>query len=152
MGHAFKNLLIICLFTVALSSYGQSISLQIIVTDSVKNPVSDAYITLTNKQGTIFTFETNAYGTLTTQVQKDDYELKIQHINFNPFAQFISLHQNTRKNIQLATNDYQLQEIVITAQESKGLVTSSKIDRQAMAHLQPSSFTDLLELLPGGKA
>ena len=152
MGHMLKNLLIICLFTVALSSYGQSISLQIIVTDSVKNPVSDAYITLTNKQGTIFTYETNAYGTLTTQVQKDDYELKIQHINFNPSSQFISLHQNTRKNIQLTTQDYQLQEIVITAQESKGLVTSSKIDRQAMAHLQPSSFTDLLELLPGGKA
>ena len=42
-----------------------------------------------------------------------------------------------------------LREIVVTARESGGMTSSSRIDRSAMQHLQPTSFTDLLELLPG---
>lgn len=49
-------------------------------------------------------------------------------------------------------NQIDLNEVVITASESKGLSSSSIIDRKAMQHLQPSSFADLLELLPGGRS
>ncbi len=42
-----------------------------------------------------------------------------------------------------------LNEVVVTADESNGLTSSSVIRRSAMEHLQPTSFTDLLELLPG---
>lgn len=42
-----------------------------------------------------------------------------------------------------------LKEVVVTARESKGLSTTSIIGSEAMGHLQPTSFTDLLELLPG---
>lgn len=45
-----------------------------------------------------------------------------------------------------------LSEVVVTAQESKSLASSSVIERHAMEHLQPSSLGDVLELLPGGKA
>jgi outer membrane receptor protein involved in Fe transport len=44
-----------------------------------------------------------------------------------------------------------LGEVVVTAQESRGLTSSSVIEKHAMEHLQPSSFSDLLELLPGGQ-
>lgn len=43
----------------------------------------------------------------------------------------------------------ELGEVVVTARESRGVATASVINRQAMVHLQPSSFTDLMELLPG---
>lgn len=43
----------------------------------------------------------------------------------------------------------ELGEVVVTARESRGVTSASLIDRQAMVHLQPSSFTDLVELLPG---
>ena len=43
-----------------------------------------------------------------------------------------------------------LGEVTVTASESTGITSSSRIGRDAMAHLQPTSFTDLLELLPGG--
>lgn len=43
----------------------------------------------------------------------------------------------------------ELGEVVVTARESRGVTSASLIDRRAMAHLQPSSFTDLVELLPG---
>ncbi len=45
-----------------------------------------------------------------------------------------------------------LNEVVVTAQESRSLSASSTIGRHAMEHLQPSSFSDLLELLPGGRS
>ena len=43
----------------------------------------------------------------------------------------------------------ELREVVVTARESQGITSSSRIDRTAMQHLQPTSFADLLELLPG---
>lgn len=45
-----------------------------------------------------------------------------------------------------------IEEVVITAKEGKGLTSSSLINQRAMQHLQPSSFSDLLELLPGGRS
>ncbi len=45
-----------------------------------------------------------------------------------------------------------LQEVVIIAQENRGLTSSSKIGADAIAHIQPSSLADVLELLPGGRA
>lgn len=42
-----------------------------------------------------------------------------------------------------------LGEVTVTARESRGITSSSRIDRSAMQHLQPTSFSDLLELLPG---
>ncbi len=49
----------------------------------------------------------------------------------------------------LQSDSRMLQEIVVTARESQGMTSASRIDRSAMEHLQPTSFTDLLELLPG---
>ena len=45
-----------------------------------------------------------------------------------------------------------LGEVVVTAQESTRPTSSSIIARHAMDHLQPSSFGDILELIPGGRA
>ncbi len=43
-----------------------------------------------------------------------------------------------------------LQEVVVTAQEQTGKSSASVISKEAMEHLQPSSFTDILQTLPGG--
>ena len=53
---------------------------------------------------------------------------------------------------QLQAEISKLGEVVVTAQESHGLTSSSVIQKHAMEHLQPSSFTDILELLPGGRS
>lgn len=42
-----------------------------------------------------------------------------------------------------------LSEVIVTARESRNATSASIIDTTAMQHLQPSSFSDLLELLPG---
>ena len=45
-----------------------------------------------------------------------------------------------------------LQEVVVTATEQRGVTAASTIGEEAIAHIQPSSVKDLLELLPGGLA
>lgn len=47
---------------------------------------------------------------------------------------------------------YEIREAVVTATENHGLTSASKIGKDAIAHIQPSSIADLLELLPGGIA
>lgn len=52
----------------------------------------------------------------------------------------------------LTPKAHQLGNVVVTATESHSLTSASNIARHAMQHLQPSSFADVLELLPGGMA
>ena len=59
--------------------------------------------------------------------------------------------QPVRGGVYLLQPDiFALQEVVVTAQENHGLTSSSKIGADAIAHIQPSSIADVLELLPGG--
>ena len=48
------------------------------------------------------------------------------------------------------TRMYTLEEVVVTAQELTGQASASVINKEAMQHLQPSSFSDILQTLPGG--
>ena len=45
---------------------------------------------------------------------------------------------------------FTLQEVVVTAQEQTSRSSASVIGKEAMQHIQPSSFTDILQTLPGG--
>lgn len=55
-----------------------------------------------------------------------------------------------RITVRLTPYREELEGLVVTARESKGMTSASVIGQDAMKHLQPSSFSDLLELLPGG--
>lgn len=79
------------------------------------------------------------------------YSLSISFIGYTPIHQSLSIHRDTTIAIALQPDNITLKDIIVTASESKGLTTSSKINRKAMELLQPSSFTDILALLPGGR-
>lgn len=59
---------------------------------------------------------------------------------------------DTLKSKKSLQDTIAIKEVIVTAQESRGLATSSVIEKHAMEHLQPSSFADILELLPGGRS
>ena len=59
------------------------------------------------------------------------------------YAQTITITTTT------TTQPIQLEEVVVTAKELPAPTSTSLIDRKAMRHLQPSSFADLVSLLPG---
>jgi len=86
------------------------------------------------------------------KLPKGNYRLEVSLLSYKKWQEEIIIDADKSLNVSLSTNSNELNEVVVTASESKGLTSSSIIDRRAMQHLQPSSFTDLLELLPGGKA
>lgn len=76
--------------------------------------------------------------------------LEISYIGYNTLDTLLYIASNRELNFKLVTSETTLNEVTITAQEKKGMTSTSVIGRTAMEHLQPSSFTDLLSLLPGG--
>ena len=83
---------------------------------------------------------------------KGSYHISFNLIGYKAYDRTIVVESNKHLKILLSTQVYTLNDIVVTASESEGMTSASRINRDAMKHLQPSSFTDLLSLLPGGKA
>lgn len=75
--------------------------------------------------------------------------LQVSFVGYSGYRQQLFLTGDKQLTVKMKNNSKRLDEVVVTAQESRGITSSSRIDRDAMSHLQPSSFTDLMELLPG---
>jgi len=147
-----KYFWLLCLFTATFICYGQNITIEFSVKDSLKRNVSDAQLEIFKDSLYSKTYSTNSDGTVVASLPAGTYTVTVSHASYLPYFKNFTFDKDRKFEVTLYETGNQLEEIVITAKENKGLTTSSKIDRQAMAHLQPSSFADLMELLPGGKA
>ena len=79
--------------------------------------------------------------------------LKIDFLGMEPIDTTftIAAGKNLVISFQMQESTFRLTEITVVAQESKaGRATASTISRQAMDHLQTSSLSDIMQLLPGG--
>ncbi len=85
-------------------------------------------------------------------LQPGKYDVEFSHVGFKRSTRRISLSKDNVINVILEPSNTDLQEVYVTAKESKRISTSSIIDKEAMKLLQPSSFSDILELLPGGRS
>ncbi len=89
-------------------------------------------------------------GVFVLTLKAGDYTLKASYVGFEDCILPLSVgSQDTTLTIKLNPVHQQLAEVTVTARESTGLTSASRIDKSAMLHLQPTSFSDLLELLPG---
>jgi len=79
--------------------------------------------------------------------------LHLSAVGYLPLQKSIKL-DTLAGTLQLALQNRQqfLQEVVVTGKEAKSLSTATIITKEALKMLQPSSFSDVLELLPGGLA
>lgn len=92
----------------------------------------------------------DADGNYSIELPDGNYTIITSYVGYKEFEKKITLKgKSLGCNIEMQQNTLTLGEVVVTAKESEGLSSGSKIDRNAMSHLQPTSFTDLLELLPG---
>ncbi|WP_202703730.1 TonB-dependent receptor plug domain-containing protein [Flavobacterium sp. UGB4466] len=91
-------------------------------------------------------------GIILNSIQSDRYTLKLSHLGYETIEKNLEFKTGQSLSFGLIPSSVQLNEVVITAVESRGMTSTSVIDKKAMQHLQPSSFTDLLELLPGGRS
>ena len=92
---------------------------------------------------------TDANGRFFFELSSGSYELKASYVGYKPATIKVTVNADADVTITIQEDSQLLDEVVITATEGAGLSSSSRIDRDAMSHLQPTSFTDLLELLPG---
>lgn len=62
----------------------------------------------------------------------------------------ITVKGNVRDlKVELNVSSLALDEVVVTAKEGGEITTASKISKQTIEHIQPSSLTDVMQLLPG---
>lgn len=78
------------------------------------------------------------------------YRVRISYIGYDEIYRDISFRKDTNCTFVLNPTRILMSQVVVTAAESQRLASASRIDRKAMEHLQPSSFTDITALLPGG--
>lgn len=80
------------------------------------------------------------------------YTITISYIGYKTQTHTLNLQHGQQLAFSLSINPQDIESVVVTATASREqLTSSSRIDRTAMEHLQPTSFSDLLALLPGGQ-
>lgn len=76
--------------------------------------------------------------------------LVFSSVGYEDLDTVLTVVQGKDLKIFLMEKQLTLDEVVVTAQASKDLPRSSVIKQKALRHLQPNSFADILELIPGG--
>lgn len=128
--------------------YAQSEKQQLIITVFNENnkELNGASVTVDGISAT-----TDKNGTASVSVSGGKHHIRIIHSDYQEKEISISAISGQHITVKLLPVN-KLEEVVVFSKEGKGLTTKSIISRQAMEHLQPSSFSDLMELLPGGLA
>ena len=117
--------------------------IRITVCDSINHePLFLATISLTQDNHKIIAGSSDAQGEyLFPSVQTGVYKLKVSFIGYKTYTDTIRITGDFSRHILLAPDQVVMQEVIVTARESHGMTSSSIIDRKAMEHLQPSSFS-----------
>ncbi|MDG5800612.1 carboxypeptidase-like regulatory domain-containing protein [Marinilabiliaceae bacterium ANBcel2] len=107
------------------------------------------YVTIYLKEADVWQF-TNQFGLYTFKnIEKGKYTIVTHCLGYNQHSFKIDVNNNSHKTLELYKQNLELQEVVVTATEKASQPGTSVINQQAMQHIQPSGFGDLLELLPG---
>lgn len=143
-----ESSILVCLL-LPIGSLAATIGIK--VTDkSTGQPIEFAAVSITGEEGTSLGGLTDTDGAFTTSADSGRWQISITAIGYTPVKQAISIGTDSvSRQIDLTPSYTQIGEVVVTAREGRGISSASLIDRAAMEHLQPSSFTDLIELLPG---
>ena len=137
--------------TITVHAQSQLFTITLEVKNAELNPVKDAEINILSPKNQ-FTISSNSKGIATTEIAQGEYKVQIRKNGILGYSNTISVMKSETFAILFTEKINTIEEVVITAKEGKGLTSSSIISQRAMQHLQPSSFSDLLELLPGGRS
>lgn len=156
----YKILITLLLWAAAFQTFAQSGTsgerlLLITVTDRQQNePLSYASCVLLAEDGRTYSELTGDDGVAAfSQVPEGRYALSIFYMGQTSRME-VTVNSTASQHIyaKIEYDPIQLDEVVVTASETKTLAATSKIGTDAIRHIQPSSISDLLELLPGGRS
>lgn len=78
------------------------------------------------------------------------WTLEVSELGYVPVSRKMEIRRDiSGLKIELEVESLKLNEVVVTAKEGGGMTTSSRISKQALEHIQPSSLKDVMQLLPG---
>lgn len=120
-----------------------------------KSGLSYATVIIKNEKDTTKIYRTTAGSDgrlIFSNIPTGFYTIQGSYIGYKEIPLKLNLQNNSNVTVEMAPFNQVMQEIKVTATEEKGMTTSSVIRRDAIDHLQPTSLTDLLSLLPGGKS
>lgn len=115
-----------------------------------QSPISQASIRLFVK-GKVITGFTDKKGRMSYHGNYTLLDsLRVTMIGYQTFTHFC--HGESRVDIALSSENKSLPEVYVTAHEVNTLQSTSVITHEALTHIQPSSFADILSLLPGHRS
>ncbi len=123
-------------------------NVEIVLLDSLTQEyITDAaVIALEASQNTV----TNEKGVANLNLSIGVHTIDITHINYGEVIRPVRItNNNQRILLRLLPQTQTIDEVVVTASESSGASSASVVAKEAMQHLQPSSFSDIVSMLPG---
>lgn len=122
--------------------------------DTTGRPLAYATVSFTAADGRIYAAATLGDGRALFSLPAGEYGMAVEYIGYDTRRQRVAVAAggDMSLTVRLRESAVAIRDVVVTASESRGVTGASTIDRKAMEHLQPSSFADLLSLLPGGSA
>lgn len=136
------------IFFCAQILFAQNDKLQLSITVSGENQQRLNGVSVKSSENSAVTDEN---GEAILFLSEGKHRIRISHSNYQEKEFDVNMNSSESLIFQLQSIN-KIEEVVVFSREGKGLTTKSVIDRKAMEHLQPSSFSDLMELLPGGLA
>ncbi len=78
------------------------------------------------------------------------YNIESTHVGYEKLTYSVTVTQTVRSfTLKMKQSSLELNTVTVTATAENTMNSSSRIDRQAMEHTQPTSLSDLMQLLPG---
>lgn len=78
------------------------------------------------------------------------YSLETYALGYERYALPVKITKDVASfKIALKQDNLQLDEVVVTAKSGKGMNSSSKVNKNAIEHLQATSLSDVMQLVPG---
>ncbi|MCM1355095.1 MAG: TonB-dependent receptor plug domain-containing protein [Staphylococcus sp.] len=147
----FLSLLLIVIGTMQGFASHNDFTLAIRVIDSSdSSPIEFAAVTLSaDSEGTLKGGHTDTDGKISMIMASGQWKLEVSMVGYKSIRRNLDIAASSELTISLEPTE-SLGEVVVTARESHNASSASLIDTTAMRHLQPSSFSDLVALLPGG--
>lgn len=144
---------VVMMFVLMTAKYCMAYSnkLFVKVSDEMGTPVEYAAVSITGANSVSVGGLTDNAGLYSATLKPGEWSYRVSSVGYNESqGKFYFPMTSTDTLSVILTNNSKLKEVVVTAREMRGPTSVSVIDQSAMKHLQPSSLTDLMGLLPGG--
>ena len=149
MKYFFKYILILLFVLVSNHLLAQNCVISGVVVDkATKSPVEMATISIYELAQGAVTDEKGKFEI--KNLRRGSFHVRISYIGYETLDTVVLFEKTHYLVFKLIKTSLELKEVNVMAREKRQSATTSSIKQTAIEHLQPSSLSDVLQLLPGG--